>query len=234
MDLIPDVEMPVEEADPPAPEIPEEVPEISPPEVEEDTDEDMLPETEFKEPLKQEEVFKVKKKVKLMISEDEPPTIQPVQKAQKKKRVMSDKQKEALAKGREKALATRRRNAQLRKEEKELKSKKKQKDLDKLRKEVNGTSIDKLDDDSLQDLQKNAIAEQPKASKKLYTLEDLKEAQEEAIRKGIEGYDTIRKKRKAEKKKKVAKETHDKKVFQDITRATRAPNPDDVWAVCFQ
>jgi hypothetical protein len=232
MDLIPDVEMPVEEADPPAPEIPEEVPEVAPPPAE-DSDDDVLPETEIKEPLRQEEVFKVKKKVKLMISEDEPPVVQPVQ---KKKRVMSDKQKEALAKGREKALATRRKNAQLRKEEKELKSKKKQKDLEKLRKEVNGTSIDKLDDDSLQDLQKNATAPQgqPKASKKLYTLEDLKEAQEEAIRKGIEGYDTIRKKRKAEKKKKIAKETHDKKVFQDITRATRAPNPDDVWAVCFQ
>ena len=226
MDLIPDVEMP-EEADPPAPEIPEEVPEVSPPEPESEED-DVLPETEFKEPLKQEEVFKVKKKV---IQEGDPPQIQPVQ---KKKRVMTDKQKEALAKGREKALATRRRNAQLRKEEKELKSKKKQKDLEKLRKEVHGTSMDKLDDDSLQDLKKSATQEQPKASKKLYTLEDLKEAQEEAIRKGIEGYDTIRKKRKAEKKKKIAKETHDKKVFQDITRATRAPNPDDVWAVCFQ
>ena len=35
MYLIPDVEMPVEEADPPAPEIPEEVPEVSPPETEE-------------------------------------------------------------------------------------------------------------------------------------------------------------------------------------------------------
>ena len=100
---------------------------------------------------------------------------------------------------------------------------------------MNGTSIDKLDDDSLQDLSKKAIADpQPQASKKLYTLEDLKEAQEEAIRKGIEGYDGIRKKRKAEKKKKIAKETHDKKVFQDISRATRQPNPDDVWAVCFQ
>lgn len=231
MDLIPDVEMPPPPPEPePEPEVPEDIPEVSYDEASEE--EDVLPETEFKEPLKQEEVFKVKKKVK--ISEGEPPQIQPLQKVQKKKRVMSDKQKEALAKGREKALATRRRNAQLRKEEKELKSKKKQKDLDKLRKEVHGTTMDKLDDDSLQDLQKSATQEQPKASKKLYTLEDLKEAQEEAIRKGIEGYDTIRKKRKAEKKKKVAKETHDKKVFQDISRATRAPNPDDVWSVCFQ
>ncbi len=231
MDLIPDVEMPPPPPEPePQPEVPEDIPEVSYDEASEE--EDVLPEADFKEPLKQEEVFKVKKKVK--ISEGEPPQIQPLQKVQKKKRVMTDKQKEALAKGREKALATRRKNAELRKEEKELKSKKKKKDLDKLRKEVHGTSMEKLDDDSLEDLKKSATHPKGQPKEKLYTLEDLKEAQEDAIRKGIEGYDTIRKKRKAEKKKKVAKETHDKRVFQDITRATRAPNPDDVWSVCFQ
>jgi NADH dehydrogenase/NADH:ubiquinone oxidoreductase subunit G len=231
MDLIPDVIMP-EEAQPPPqsaePLICDEPDQCMCSDGEEE--EQIIPEPEIKEPLKQEEVFKVKKMKKVIPEGEPPPKIQPVQ---KKKRVMSEKQKEALAKGREKALATRRKNAQLRKEEKELKSKKKKNDLDKLRKEVNGTSIDKLDDDSLQEVAKKAV-EQPQASKKLYTLEDLKEAQEEAIRKGIEGYDGMRKKRKAEKKKKIAKETHDKKVFQDISRATRQPNPDDVWAVCFQ
>ena len=81
-------------------------------------EEDMIPEPEHKEPLKQEEVFKVKKMKQVIPEGDPPPKIQPVQ---KKKRVMSEKQKEALAKGREKALATRRKNAQLRKEEKDLK-----------------------------------------------------------------------------------------------------------------
>ena len=64
--------------------------------------------------------------------------------------------------------------------------------------------------------------------------EDFDKAVNEAVMKGISGYDTIRKERKVKKKKDQAKEMQEKKIFQDISRATRKPNPDDMWSACFQ
>tara|TARA_R110000803_G_scaffold88854_3_gene155877 strand:- start:1713 stop:2351 length:639 start_codon:yes stop_codon:yes gene_type:complete len=59
--------------------------------------------------------------------------------------------------------------------------------------------------------------------------DDLRQLQYEAIH----GYDTMRKKRKEEKKVRVAKEQHDKKVYSTISKAIN-PSADDAWGVCFQ
>jgi hypothetical protein len=178
----------------------------------ESSDEDLIPEPVRKQPLKNEEIFKTTAKA-------DHPVVAPIQ---KKKRVLTDKQKEALSKGREKAKETRLRKKEERlqgladdKEYTELKTKKKKKDLENLR---NGHETPV-----------------PVQAKQGYgSKEEFDKAVNDAVMKGISGYDTMRKERKVKKKKDQAKEIQEKKIFQDISRATRKPNPDDQWAVCFQ
>ena len=177
-------------------------------------EEDIIPEPVKKQPLKNEEVFKSVKK-------SDAPVVAPLV---KKKRVLTDSQKEALAKGREKAKLTRERKKQERlqgisddNEIKELKTKKKKKDLENLRQGVDTPSPSSVS-----------------VNTGYGSKDEFDKAVNDAVMKGITGYDTMRKERKVKKKKEQAKELAEKKVFQDISRATRKPNPDDMWAVCFQ
>ena len=183
----------------------------------ESSDEDLMPEVVRKQPLKNEEIFKTTAKA-------DHPIVSPIQ---KKKRVLTERQKEALAKGREKAKETRlrKKNERLQgisddNEIKELKTKKKKKDLETLRKGVDTPSPSSVDD--------------IRVNTGYRSKEDFDKAVNEAVMKGISGYDTIRKERKVKKKKDQAKEMQEKKIFQDISRATRKPNPDDMWSACFQ
>jgi len=49
----------------------------------------------------------------------------------------------------------------------------------------------------------------------------------------IENYEVKRKARKQKKKQDEAKAQQEKKVYESITKAVQ-PDPNDVWAVCFQ
>ena len=181
-------------------------------------DEDLMPVAVKKQPLKNEEVFKSVKQTGM-------PVVAPLVKPVKKKRVLSESQKEALARGREKAKETRlrKKNERLQgisddNEIKELKTKKKKKDLEDLRVGIEPSP---------------APAPAP-ASQGYGSKDEFDKAVNDAVMKGISGYDNLRKERKVKKQKEQAQEKHEKKIFQDISRATRASNPDDMWASCFQ
>lgn len=181
-------------------------------------DEDLMPVAVKKQPLKNEEVFKSVKQTGM-------PVVAPLVKPVKKKRVLSESQKEALARGREKAKETRlrKKNERLQgisddNEIKELKTKRKKKDLEDLRVGIEPSP---------------APAPAP-ASQGYGSKDEFDKAVNDAVMKGISGYDNLRKERKVKKQKEQAQEKHEKKIFQDISRATRASNPDDMWASCFQ
>jgi len=186
-------------------------------------DEDLMPVLAKKQPLKNEEVFKSVKQTGM-------PVVAPLVKPVKKKRVLSDSQKEALSRGREKAKETRlrKKNERLQgiaddNEIKELKTKRKKKDLEDLRVGIEPAPAPAPASPS------PAPASQGYGSK-----DEFDKAVNDAVMKGISGYDNLRKERKVKKQKDQAQEKHEKKIFQDISRATRASNPDDMWASCFQ
>ena len=184
-------------------------------------DEDLMPVAVKKQPLKNEEVFKSVKQTGM-------PVVAPLVKPVKKKRVLSESQKEALARGREKAKETRlrKKNERLQgisddNEIKELKTKKKKKDLEDLRVGIEPSPAP-------------APAPATLHGQGYGSKDEFDKAVNDAVMKGISGYDNLRKERKVKKQKEQAQEKHEKKIFQDISRATRASNPDDMWASCFQ
>ena len=166
-------------------------------EVEEDIP-DIAPEVVKKKEIPEEDIFVDKLKPK------------PAEKPAKKKRVLSEAQKEHLKKGREKALAVRRAKAQEKRELKELHEKKKKKDIQKLRDEVED---------------KPAPAPTPK-SELPSTLQNLdpdfiRNLQQEAI----EGYDKVRKERKAKKKEAEAQRGRDMRNMNVINNALNPVQP---------
>ena len=176
-------------------------------------DEDLMPVLAKKQPLKNEEVFKSVKQTGM-------PVVAPLVKPVKKKRVLSDSQKEALSRGREKAKETRlrKKNERLQgiaddNEIKELKTKRKKKDLEDLRVGIEPAPAPAPASPS------PAPASQGYGSK-----DEFDKAVNDAVMKGISGYDNLRKERKVKKQKDQAQEKHEKKIFQDISRATRASN----------
>jgi hypothetical protein len=142
----------------------------------------------------------------------------------KPKRKATEKQKEHLARCREKALAKRKAQGEatrLLKEEKQ-----KEKDA---KREIRVEAI----------RQREARKEEKEALKKpsvsfssqpSFSKDDILKIQEDAIN----NYETKRKARKAEKKKSIEKETHDKKVYEAVSKAVGGTNPDDIWSTCFQ
>ena len=126
----------------------------------------------------------------------------------RKKRPISEKQREHLAKIRVKAL-----------EAKKAKQKAKQPPV----KSAKKVYEEQVEEDHSVDV--------PVESKLYHLSQDqLRELQFQAIH----GYDTLRKKQKAEKKKKEAEEQHAKKTYQAVHRAVHRPVDDDGWGVCFQ
>tara|TARA_R110000765_G_scaffold95716_1_gene180231 strand:- start:904 stop:1554 length:651 start_codon:yes stop_codon:yes gene_type:complete len=161
------------------------------------------PPPEKKVKLKKEDIFRPKaappKKVKVdpepkTIDEPIIPTIAPV----KKKRQLSEKQKEALKKGRE---------ARMKKKEAAQAPEPAPAPAPTIRRRRAPAAP--------QEEQK-----QVEQQGKFYTPEDL----EEMVFKGVTRYDTIRKARKAKKQAGLVKENHEKKVFSDINSALSRQN----------
>jgi len=145
----------------------------------------------------------------------------------KVKRKATPKQKEHLAKAREKALATRRANAEKKKAERELiqneKDLKKQERMEKLRIKEEQKELKQVQQQI--QIKKQAPAPMP-APQPTFTQDDILKIQEQAI----SNYETKRKAKKEAKKKALDQEQHDKKVYQAITKAIK---PSSVWDDCF-
>ena len=177
---------------------------------------DKFVEPEKKQKIPQEEIFKSAPKVQPVKEPTDPPL--------KKKRVMTQKQLDALAEARQRGIATRRRKAEekkrmkeLEKEEKQLLKEQKVKRVRKLKEEVDPAPPQVVE----------KIVE--KVVPTGYTQEQLDAAVAEAVEKSVSKVEVLRKQRKAKKKEVQAKEQHDAKVFKDINSALK----NDVWAQCF-
>lgn len=134
-------------------------------------------------------------------------------KTRKPRKPMTEAQKENLKKAREKALAVRRAKAEEKKEIKVLKEKKKKKEIQQLRDEV-------------EDTPKKAVSSEAHLRSTTPLPTTLQSLDPELIRKlqqdAIEGYDKIRKERKA--KKKQEQETQNRNTT-NMNRINNALNP---------
>lgn len=196
-------------------------------------DEPLVPEITTREKIKQDDMFvneikKETKNVKVKI-EDKPveepiekpmetPQVKPV-KPVKKKRVMSEAQKQKLAEARKKALEVRKAKAQQRKAEKDLIQQEKE-----LTKKVRQKKVEKMKDEIEND---NVVETKQVSNTTMFTKEDL----DKAVLNGIAGYEKIRKAQKKEKKEAQAEEERKKKIFNTISKAV---DPElDMWGHCF-
>jgi len=147
----------------------------------------------------------------------------------KVKRKATEKQKEHLAKAREKALATRRANAEKKKAEREIiqqqKDLKKQERMEKLRLKEEQKELKQIQQEI--HIKKQTPTPMP-APQPTFTQDDILKIQEQAI----SNYESKRKAKKEAKKKALDQEQHDKKVYQSISKAIK-PH-EDIWASCFQ
>jgi len=180
-----------------------------------DKEQDLLPlpaPPKKKEKLKKEDIFKPKKAPPKKVSIapepaiDEPiiPKIAPV----KKKRQMSEKQKEALAKGRAARAA-------------------KKKQAEALASPSNGTS-----GAPVYETPKSEVRYKEKKMNEDYQKQQYftQEQVADMIYSGVQKYDTERKARKEKKKKLQASQNHEAKIFNDINSQLRVNDP---WANTF-
>jgi len=174
--------------------------------------EEKEPEPEPKPVIKQEDIFQDKKPIIKPIKEDKPV---------KKKRVMSEEQKERLRLGREKALANRRAKAQEKKEVKELQTKKKQKEIQELKDYVNDVP--------------SGNNMMPSVSE-----EDIEKRTQKAIKLALAEHEEERLKRKAIKKQKQKKESQEAQIKDMAMNASLYNRPAprygdaDFFDLCFQ
>ncbi len=185
---------------------------------------DKFVEPEKKEKIPQEEIFKSAPKVQPVKEPD-------VDKPKKKKRVMTQKQLDALAEARQRGIATRRRKAEekkrmkeLEKEEKQLLKEQKVKRVRKLKEEVADKFVEPQPPQVVE-----KVVEKDRIVETGYTQSQLDEAVKKAVEESVNKVEVLRKQRKAKKKEVQAKEQHDAKVFKDINSALK----NDVWAQCF-
>jgi hypothetical protein len=181
---------------------------------------DKFVEPEKKEKIPQEEIFKSAPKVQPVKEPTDPPL--------KKKRVMTQKQLDALAEARQRGIATRRRGAEEKKKMKELEKEEKQ-----LLKEQKVKRVRKLKEEVVGGVESPAPQVVEKVVEKIvptgYTQSQLDEAVKKAVEESVSKVEVLRKQRKAKKKEVQAKEQHDARVFADINSALK----NDVWAQCF-
>ena len=175
--------------------------EIQVQEVEDKSIVDVLPEVKKGKPtLHEEDIFALEEKPK---KETKPEASNA--KTRKPRKPMTEAQKENLKKAREKALAVRRAKAEEKKEIKVLKEKKKKKEIQQLRDEV-------------EDTPKKAVSMPLPTTLQSLDPELIRKLQQDAI----EGYDKLRKERKA--KKKQEQETHNRNTT-NMNRINNALNP---------
>ena len=154
--------------------------------------------------------------------------IKPVKKP-KGKRIVTEAQKEHLAKAREKALETRRRNKVLREEEEEANQSllnKKQLARKKIRDEENK----KLDAFIGSSSEVNSPGRGPTNTNKSVSFQFTQADLDKAVMNGIEQYEHIRKARKVEKQKIKEAEKKQQQVYSTITKAVGAHD----WSFAFQ
>jgi len=199
----------------------------------EEEEEEVVPEPKRRPKIPQDEIFSPPK-VKTIL-EKEPPPEKPKGRTKagvgtrKKRGPATPEQLERLAKGREKAKETRLRK---KKEKEEAKAKEKadkelieavrEKERQKLRKKLE----EPIDTPSAPQVK---VVETEKVIEKGYSQKDLDDAVARAVEQSVNRVETLRKKRKEEKAKALAKKKHDEKVFQEVNRALK----NDVWANCF-
>jgi len=164
------------------------------------------------------------------------PKPEPVKKT-RKKRVMTEEQKQKLAEARKKALAVRRANAKKKQEIKDLKKMKEDKELDDLRNSV-GVTHESLpapvEPKPAKPKPKPPPEPTPVQNKQYkYTEEDL----QTFSLKAIQDYDTLRKSRKIVKQKQKQEESYKEKERQKLLRVvSNKPaynSSDDYWGNCF-
>ena len=153
--------------------------------------------------------------------------IKPVKKP-KGKRIVTEAQKEHLAKAREKALETRRRNKVLREEEEEANQSllnKKQLARKKIRDEEN-----KKLDAFIGSSEVNSPGRGPTNTNKSVSFQFTQADLDKAVANGIEQYEKVRKARKVEKQKAKQAEAKQQQVYSTITKAVGAHD----WSFAFQ
>jgi hypothetical protein len=171
---------------------------------------------EPKEVIDQKKIFKQDEEEEpIAEAEPPPPKVKKIKQA-------TEKQREHLKKAREKALATRRKNAAARK----ILADEKKAERDAKRKEKELKIISKEDREYKQKQKQKDI---PQNIGKSFTEEQIIDLQQKAI----ENYEVKRKARKEVKKKEQQKVAQDKKTYDMINNAIN-PDPEDVWASCFQ
>lgn len=161
------------------------------------------------------------------------PKPEPVKKV-RKKRVMTEEQKQKLAEARKKALAVRRANAKKKQEIKDLKKMKQDKELDDLRNSVGVSLPAPVEPKPAKPKPKPPPEPKPVHTKEYkYTEEDL----QSFSLKAIQDYDTLRKSRKIEKQKLKQEESYKEKERQKLLRVvSNKPSynsSDDYWGNCF-
>lgn len=183
----------------------------------EEPSEDIVEELELKQVVDEKVIFSDE------VTEDPPSP------PSKKKKPPSDKQRAHLKKAREKALATRRAKAAARKEQEDIKkAEREKKRLERQAKQIEKEESEFAKQKKIQESVPPPSSQVPSSMRHL-SEEDIIKLQQSAI----ENYEVTRKARKQKKKEAEAKANHDKKVYQSIAKAVN-PNPDDVWASCFQ
>ena len=160
----------------------------------------------------------------------------------RKKRIMTDDQKEKLAQARKKALEVRRENARIKKEEKELIKMKKKQDLDALRQSVKGTPAPKKVNINpvVEEVVKNPpVVVEQQINPSNNGFNEYKYTQDDVDRislNAVENYDKIRKSRKAEKDKlKHEEDTKDRERQRLLNIVTRSKPVEqtDFWGNCY-
>ncbi len=158
----------------------------------------------------------------------------------RKKRVMTQEQKDKLAVARKKALEVRREKARLKKEEKELLKLKKEQELDQLRQSVKPKKDEEPIKKEPVKIQKEDVDIDKEAqinpsnngfSNYKYTQEDVDRISLNAV----QNYDKVRKSRKADKLKKQKEEAQKEAERQKLlSMVTNKPvKQDDYWGNCF-
>jgi len=197
-------------------------------------EDEVVPEPVKKQKIPQDEIFTAPK-VKTILDPDslkEPSPPEKKQKQTRKKRgPATPEQLERLARGRAKAAETRERK---KKEKEELKAKEKaDKDLVEAVREKERKKLRKKLEEPDEDVPPSVpvkVVEKPVVVEKGYSQQDLDDAVARAVEQSVNRVETLRKQRKAEKAKALAKKNHDAKVFKDINSALK----NDPWADCFR
>lgn len=164
------------------------------------------------------------------IYEDKPPAKQPVKKEKVKKprKPMSEEHKQKLALAREKAMAVRKAKAEERRnmkaldnEEKELLKAQKVKKVQKLKKEV----------EQAEQTEEEVVQHKAPQQTTGFTKKDLEDAQLDAIMK----YETLRKKRKEEKKRAQQVEADKQNIINQIQKPQgyRYRDGSNKWDMCY-